>query len=124
MEISMLFIPGVVMLAPVAILLIFFRYRARMTQERYRTLLQLADKGVELPQNLLDEPRAHDTDRRRALVLVAGGVGLMAMFLALPFEFHDGQRISSLWGLGLLPAMTGMGYFASWWLSRRDDMRD
>lgn len=123
MDFVAFFIPGVVMLTPVAILVIFLRYRAKITQERYRTLLQLAEKGVELPHHLLVEPSASDADRRRALVLVSGGVGLMAMFLSLPFEFHSGQRLASLWGLGLLPLMTGLGYFASWWLNRRDDMR-
>lgn len=124
MDFVMFFIPAVVMLTPVAILVIFLRYRADLTKERYRTLLQLAEKGVELPHHLLAEPPASDADRRRALVLVSGGIGLMAMFLALPFELHSGQRLASLWGLGLLPLMTGLGYFASWWLNRRDDMRD
>ena len=123
MDPAMLFIPGVIMLTPVAILLIFMRYRADQTKERYRTLLQLAEKGVELPHELLADPQTSNSDRRRALVLIGGGLGLMAMFLALPIEFHDGQRIASLWGLGLLPLMTGLGYFASWWLNRRDDMR-
>ncbi|MFN5784243.1 MAG: DUF6249 domain-containing protein [Novosphingobium sp.] len=119
----MLLIPTVMMLSPVAILLIFLRHRTAVTKERYRTLLQLAERGVELPHELLIEPRAANADRRRALVLIGGGFGLMAMFLALPFELHSGQRIASLWGLGLLPLMTGLGYFASWWLNRRDDMR-
>ena len=123
MDFVMFFIPAVVMLTPIAILVIFLRYRTELTKERYRTLLQLAEKGVELPHDLMAEPRASDADRRRALVLISGGVGLMAVFLALPFELHSGQRIASLWGLGLLPLMTGLGYFASWWLNRRDDMR-
>jgi len=123
MEFSMLFIPGVIMLAPVLILLIFMRYRTEQTKERYRTLLQLAEKGADLPHELLVEPHIANSDRRRALVLVSGGLGLIAMFLALPFELDSGQRIASLWGLGLLPLMTGLGYLASWWLNRRDDMR-
>lgn len=123
MELSMFFIPGVVMLTPVAILLIFLRHRAELTKERYRTLLQLAEKGVELPEHLLVEPGVSNADRRRGLVLISAGVGLMAMFLALPFNFHSGQSIASLWGVGLLPLMTGLGYFASWWLNRREDMR-
>ena len=123
MDFVMFFIPAVVMLTPIAILVIFLRYRTELTKERYRTLLQLAEKGVELPHHLMAEPRASDADRRRALVLISGGLGLMAVFLALPFELHSGQRIASLWGLGLLPLMTGLGYFASWWLNRRDDMR-
>ncbi len=123
MNFSMLFIPAIVMLTPVAILLIFLRHRAELMKERYRTLLQLAEKGVELPHNLLVEPLHSDSDRRRALVLISGGLGIMAMFLALPLEFHSGLHSRSLWGLGLLPLMTGLGYLASWWLNRRDDMR-
>lgn len=115
---------GLVMLAPVAITLIFLRYRTAVTKERYRTLLALADKGVELPQEMLAEHRAPDADRRRGLVLVSGGLGLMVMFRALPIPIDGGQGLPSLWGLGLLPLMVGLGYLASWWLNRRDDMRD
>ena len=124
MDLAMLFIPAVVMLTPVAILLIFLRYRTQQTKQRYRTLLQLAEKGVELPHDLLAEPQPSHADRRRALVLISAGLGVMAMLLALPFELPNGQRIASLWGLGLLPLMTGAGYLASWWLNRRDAIRD
>jgi hypothetical protein len=117
------FIPLVVMLAPVLIVLIFLFYRNQQTQARYRTLLQLADKGVDLPPELLVEPHIAHSERRRALVLIGGGLGLMAMFVALPFRFDNGQSVAALWGLGLLPLMTGFGYLASWWLNRRDDMR-
>jgi hypothetical protein len=123
MYFPMLFIPAVVMLAPVAILLIFLRHRTEVTRERYRTLLQLADKGVELPHELLIEPQVANADRRRAVVLISGGLGLMAMFAALPFELASGQRVASLWGLGLLPLMTGLGYLVSWWLNQRDELR-
>lgn len=120
MNLSLLFIPAVVMLSPVAILVIFLYYRAAMTKARYRTLLQLAEKGVALPNDALVEPHTADTDRRRGVVLVSAGLGLIAMFLALPFEFHNGQSVAGLWGFGLLPLMTGAGYLAHWWLSRRD----
>jgi hypothetical protein len=124
MELLPFFIPTIIMVTPIIILLIFLRYRARDTQERYRTLLALADKGAELPPGLLTEAQDLDADRRRALVLIGGGLGVMAMCAALPFEMHDGARISSLWGIGLLPLMIGLGYLANWWLNRRDDMRD
>lgn len=116
-------IPAVVMLAPVLIAVIALRYRRAQTEARYRTLLQLADKGVALPHELLAEPSAAHVERRRGLVLIAGGLGLITMFLTLPIETHDGQRIASLWGIGLLPLVTGFGYLVSWWLNRRDDMR-
>jgi hypothetical protein len=123
METAVLVIPFIVMLAPVLIALIFMRYRARQTQARYAMLLQLADKGVPLTPDLLAEPRLADGDRRRALVLIAAGLGVMATLLVLPGHVDDGQSIGSLWGLGLLPLMIGLGYLASWWLNRREPTR-
>ncbi len=119
-----IFIPLVLTMAPVAIVLIVLRYRYVQTQARYRMLVQLAEKNVTLPPALLAEPLAVRSDLRRALVLMSGGLGLMALFLALPLELANGDRVSSLWGLGLLPLMVGLGYLASWWLNRRGDMRD
>ena len=118
-----LVIPLVVMTAPVLIVLTVLRYRQRRTQERYRTLLQLADKGVELPPELLVEPQIAYCERRRGLVLVSGGFGLMMTLLALPGGIDKGQSLHDLWGLGLLPIMTGVGYLASWWLNRRGGVR-
>ena len=117
-------IPLVVMSAPVLIILIVLRYSYRRTQARYNTLLQLADKGVNLTPELLLEPRVVYCELRRALVLIGVGVGLIAMFLALPGQLDDGLGIDRLWGIGLLPLMTGLGYLASWWLNRRGDVRD
>lgn len=118
-----LFIPFVVMLAPVLIVLIVLRYRRLQAQARYDTLLQLADKGVDLTAQLLLEPPVADLERRRALVLIGTGLGLIAMFLVLPGQLDSGLSISRLWGIGLLPLMIGAGYLASWWLSRRELMR-
>lgn len=119
-----LFIPLVLTGAPVIIVLIVLRYRFLQTRARYQALMQLADKGVDLPPQLLLEPREVYCERRRALVLIGAGLGLMAMFLALPGQLDNGVGISRLWGVGLLPLMIGLGYLASWWLNRRGDMRD
>lgn len=123
MDALLMIIPFVTMAAPVLIVLIVLRYRQQQTQARYQALLQLADKGVEPPPQLLTEPHVAHAERRRALVLIGGGVGLMAMFLALPGRLDNGLAVSGLWGLGLLPLMTGFGYLASWWLNRREDAR-
>lgn len=120
MEYIYFLIPLLVMMAPVLIVLILLRYRYQQTQARYQTMLQLADKGVELPPQLLVEPNMEYSERRRALVLIGGGLGMMAMFLVLPGQFDNGRSIGSLWGLGLLPLMTGLGYLASWWLNQRE----
>lgn len=123
MDSFLLLIPLIVMAAPVLIVLMVMRYRYEQTQARYRTLLQLAEKGVELPTQLLVEPQIAYSERRRALVLISGGLGVMLTLLALPGQFEDGHSVHELWGLGLLPLMTGLGYLASWWLNRRGDVR-
>ena len=115
-----IFIPFMLMLAPVAIVLIVLRYRYQQTQARYHAVMHLADKGVSLPMELLIEPRVAYCERRRALVLISIGLGIMATFGALQLPFGDGHGIGELWGLGLLPLITGLGYLASWWLNRRD----
>ena len=119
-----LLIPVVVMAAPVLIVLTVLRYRYRQTQARYQALMQLADKGVELPPQLLVEPQIAYSERRRALVLISSGLGLMVTLLVLPGEFDHGRRVSEFWGLGLLPLMTGLGYLASWWLNHDGDGSD
>lgn len=116
-------IPLVVMAAPVLIVLTVLRYRYRQTQARYQALMQLADKGVELPPQLLVEPQIAYSERRRALVLISSGIGVMLTLLVLPGEFDSGHSVRELWGLGLLPLMTGLGYLASWWLNHGDDGR-
>jgi hypothetical protein len=123
MEPFQLFLPLIMLSAPVLIVLIVLRYRYQQSQARYRTLLQLADKGVVLPTELLVEPLVAFSERRRALVLISGGIGLMLTLLALPGQLDDGHSIRELWGLGLLPLMTGLGYLASWWLNQRGDVR-
>ena len=117
-------IPLVLFLGPTLIVLIFLRYRYLQTQARYSTLLQLTDKGVELAPQMLAEPRLEYSERRRALVLIGAGIGLMVMFVALPGHFDNGLGVRSLWGIGLLPLMIGLGYLASWWLNRRDGSHD
>lgn len=119
-----IFIPFVMFLAPTLIVLIFLRFRYLQTQARYSTLLQLAEKGVELSPQMLAEPRLEFSERRRALVLIGAGIGLMAMFVALPGHFDNGLSVDSLWAVGLLPLMIGLGYLTSWWLNHRGGMRD
>lgn len=116
-------IPIFVTMAPVLIVLIVLRYRSRQTAARYQALLQLAEKNVALPAELLVESAAVFSERRRALVLIGAALGIMATLLALPVHFDDGQSLRGFWGLGLLPLMTGLGYLLSWRLNQREDAR-
>jgi hypothetical protein len=81
--------------------------------------LQLAESGTPLPTTLPGEATPQDGDLRRALVLLAGGIGLGITLVALPLEFPSGHRLAELWGLGILPVALGLGYLAHWFLARR-----
>lgn len=112
-------IPAVLMLGPVLITFLVLRYRRARAAMRYRFLLQLAESGAALPATLPGEAAPQHCDRRRALVLLAAGIGLSVMLLALPLEFPRGHAIGELWGLGILPVALGLGYLGNWYLSRR-----
>lgn len=114
-----LIIPAAIMLPPVLITALVLRYRRARAEMRYRLLLQLAEAGVALPTALPGEAAPQDCDRRRALVLLAGGIGLGITLMALPLEFPRGHPVAELWGLGILPVALGLGYLGNWFLSRR-----
>lgn len=114
-----LIIPAAIMLPPILITALVLRYRRARAEMRYRFLLQLAESGTPLPTVLPGEATPQDCDLRRALVLLAGGLGLSIMLVALPLEFPRGHRLAELWGLGILPVALGLGYLAAWYLSPR-----
>jgi hypothetical protein len=115
----MLVIPAVVVLLPILITALVLRYRRTRAEMRYRFLLQLAESGAALPATLPGEATPQQCDRRRGLVLIAGGTGLSITLLSLPLEFPAGQGLGELWGLGLLPIALGLGYLGNWYLTRR-----
>lgn len=114
-----LVIPTLVVLPPILITVLVLRYRRSRAEMRYRFLLQLAETGVALPATLPGEATPQHCDRRRALVLLAGGLGLSATLVSLPLEFPIGHRLAELWGLGILPVALGLGYLGNWYLARR-----
>ena len=117
-------IPLFVLALPLAIIVLTLRFLRQQTDARYRTLLQLAEKGVDLPLDVLAAQRRPQDDRRRAIVLITGGLGLILCLLALPVETEHGQSIGEIWGVGLLPVMMGLGYLLNWWLETRAGASD
>lgn len=115
----MLLIPAVVLLAPVLLTALVLRYRRARAEMRYKFLLKLAEAGVAVPPVLPGEASPQPSDLRRALLLVAAGMGLIGTLLVLPLHYHVGRPLAELWGLGILPIALGLGYLAHWFLSRR-----
>jgi hypothetical protein len=119
----MLLIPALVLLPPVLIAALVLRYRRARAEMRYRFLLKLVESGVPLPASLPGEATPRQCDRRRALVLLAAGIGLSTTLVSLPLDYHLGRPLAELWGLGILPTALGLGYLGNWYLSRRGSER-
>jgi hypothetical protein len=113
-------IPLIVCFAPVMMVCVVLFYRHRQTKARYQMLMCLADKGVDLPPQLLSEPRVAFCERRRGITLLSIGLGLILTLLAVPLHYDAGHSVGELWGFGLLPVFSGLGYLLSWWLNRRE----
>ncbi len=124
MNIEQAIIPLFVLALPLAIIILSLRFVRQQTEARYRTLLQLAEKGVDLPLNVLAERRRPQDDRRRGIVLMSGGLGVILGLLALPVQTEHGHSIGDIWGVGLLPVMMGLGYLLNWWLETRAGASD
>ncbi|MGQ3054099.1 MAG: DUF6249 domain-containing protein [Roseateles sp.] len=120
---AMFIIPALVLLPPVLITALVLRYRRVRAEMRYQFLLKLVESGAALPATLPGEATPQQCDRRRALVLLAGGAGLSATLVSLPLNYHLGHPLSELWGLGILPTALGLAYLGNWTLARRGSAR-
>lgn len=121
---GMIAVTLVAIIGPVMVLLRLMRHQTRQKEQRYRFLLDLADRQQALPPELLKEPTPTEADRRRGLVLVSAAVGIWLSLQLLPLEYSEGHRLGELWGLACLPLMVGLGYLASWWLGQRGQRAD
>lgn len=121
---GMIVVTLVAILGPVMLLLRLMRHQTRQKEQRYRFLLELADRRQPLPLELLKEPTPAESDRRRGLVLVSAAMGVWLSLQLLPLEYSEGHRLGELWGLACLPLMVGLGYLASWWLGQRSQRTD
>jgi hypothetical protein len=96
----------------VALVLIVSRHRQALAAMKHKTALELLQRGVVLPPGLLADvgPGRRYTDLRNGLVLAATGAGVIAFAFTL--------RRHELWGLGLIPLFAGLGYIATWLLTK------
>jgi hypothetical protein len=97
---------------PVLLVAIILYYKHRRQRMAHDTIVRLAEKGLPIPQELLEppEPRRHsDAGLRGGLVLVALGIAL-AIFLG---EVHGP------WSIGFIPGLMGVALLIAWKIETR-----
>ena len=97
-----LLIPICGMLMPLGIVLIALNFAWKYQERKHKTIVDLLEKGLPVPRELLSPPRREGSSLMRALTLVGVGVGTSA-FLGAMFQFDHG-----LWAAGLIPLAIGV----------------
>ena len=97
-----LLIPICGMLMPLGIVLIALNFAYKYQERKHKTIVDLLEKGLPVPRELLRSPQRAGSALMRALTLVGVGVGTSA-FLGAMFQLDHG-----LWAAGLIPLAIGV----------------
>ncbi len=95
-------IPIVAILMPLGIVLVALQFAWRYQERKHKTIVDLLEKGLPVPRELLRSPQRTGSPLMRALTLVGVGVGTSA-FLGAMFQLDHG-----LWAAGLIPLAIGV----------------
>ena len=82
--------------------LIALNFAWKYQERKHKTIVDLLEKGLPVPRELLSSPRREGSALMRALTLVGVGVGTSA-FLGAMFQLDHG-----LWAAGLIPLAIGV----------------
>jgi hypothetical protein len=97
-----LLIPICGMLMPLGIVLIALNFAYKYQERKHKTIVDLLEKGLPVPRELLRSSRREGSALMRALTLVGVGIGTSA-FLGAMFQLDHG-----LWAAGLIPLAIGV----------------
>ncbi|MFL6697446.1 MAG: DUF6249 domain-containing protein [Vitreoscilla sp.] len=97
-----LLIPITGMLLPLGIVLIALNFLWKYQERKHKTIVDLLEKGLPVPRELLGSSRREGSALMRALTLVGVGLGTSA-FLGAMFQLDHG-----LWAAGLIPLAIGV----------------
>ena len=97
-----LLIPIVSILMPIGIVFIALTFAQKFQARKHETIVNLLEKGLPVPPELLRPTRREGSSLMRAMTLIGVGVGVTA-FLSAMFGLAHG-----LWASGLIPLSIGI----------------
>ena len=97
-----LLIPICGMLLPLGIVLVALNFAWKYQERKHKTIVDLLEKGLPVPRELLRAPQRNGSPLMRALTLLGVGLGTCG-FLGAMFRWEHG-----LWAAGLIPLCIGV----------------
>ena len=97
-----LLIPVCAILMPLGVVLIALNFAYKYQERKHKTIVDLLEKGLPVPRELLRSPQRAGSPLMRALTLVGVGLGTCG-FLGAMFGLEHG-----LWASGLIPLCIGV----------------
>ena len=97
-----LLIPVCGILMPLGVVIAALHFAWKFQERKHKTIVDLLEKGLPVPRELLRSPRREGSALMRALTLVGVGIGTSA-FLGAMFQLDHG-----LWAAGLIPLCIGV----------------
>jgi hypothetical protein len=95
-------IPICGILMPLGIVAIGLNFAWKYQERKHKTIVDLLEKGLPVPRELLSGPQRKGSSLMTALTLIGIGVGTSA-FLGAMFQLEHG-----LWAAGLIPLCIGV----------------
>jgi hypothetical protein len=95
-------IPVCGILMPLGVVIAALHFAWKFQERKHKTIVDLLEKGLPVPRELLRSPRREGSALMRALTLVGVGIGTSA-FLGAMFQLDHG-----LWAAGLIPLCIGV----------------
>ena len=97
-----LLIPIVAILMPLIVVVFALNFAYKYQERKHKTIVDLLEKGLPVPRELLRSPQRAGSALMRALTLVGAGVGT-CIFLGELIGFNRG-----IWACGLIPLCIGV----------------
>ena len=97
-----LLIPVVAILMPMIVVVCALQFAYKYQERKHKTIVDLLEKGLPVPRELLRAPQRAGSPMMRALTFIGVGVGVCA-FLGALIGFNRG-----IWACGLIPLCIGV----------------
>jgi hypothetical protein len=97
-----LLIPVCAILMPLGVVIVGLNFAWKYQERKHKTIVDLLEKGLPVPRELLRAPQRNGSPLMRALTLLGVGIGTCG-FLGAMFGLEHG-----LWAAGLIPLCIGI----------------